>query len=65
MGGLPSANFISGPTYLLNAGMPTVDKTDFDLMRRQAIAFADLVVEVGRTPLEELRQRRPECALCP
>ena len=45
--------------------MTTVDKTDFDLMRRQAIAFADLVVGLGRTPADELRQRRTECALCP
>jgi hypothetical protein len=62
--GLPSANFITGPTYLLNAGMSTADKTDFAAMRRQAIAFTELVLALGSTPLDELRRHRTECTLC-
>jgi hypothetical protein len=58
LAGLPSANFIVGPTYLLNGGISTVDKTDFGLMRRQAIAFTELVLQLARTPLEELQRRR-------
>jgi hypothetical protein len=62
--GLPAANFITGPSYLLNAGISTTDKTDFSAVRRQAIAFTELVLRLGRTPLEELHRHRPECSLC-
>jgi hypothetical protein len=62
--GLPAANFITGPNYLLNSGISTTDKTDFAAARRQAIAFTELVLTLGRTPLEELHRHRPECSLC-
>jgi hypothetical protein len=57
MGGLAAGNFITGPSYLLNGGMPVADKIDIAAMRRQAIAFLDLVLKLGRTPLAQLRQR--------
>jgi hypothetical protein len=57
--GMPAANFITGPTYLLNGGMRTVDKIDVAAMRRQAIAFTDLLLALSKTPLEALRAQRP------
>jgi hypothetical protein len=58
--GLPSANFITGPVYLLNGGMRVFDFIDPDAFRRQTIAFTDLLLELGRTPLEQLQQRRSD-----
>jgi hypothetical protein len=56
-GGLPAANFITGPSYLLNGGKPVADLIDIRALRRQAIAFTNLVLELTRVPLSELKQR--------
>ncbi|MQY03660.1 PA domain protein [Actinomadura macrotermitis] len=56
--GLPSVQFISGPAYLLNAGMPAMRFIDTHAVRRQAIAFTDAVLELARTPTIGLRRRR-------
>lgn len=50
IGGIPTANFITGPTYLLNWGISTTDKVDFPLVRRQAMAFTEMVLALGRVP---------------
>jgi hypothetical protein len=57
MGSLPAGNFITGPSYLLNGGMPVADMIDIAAMRRQAIAFLDLILTLGRVPLAQLRQQ--------
>jgi hypothetical protein len=57
--GLPAGNFITGPAYLLNYGIPMRDKIDIAAMRRQAIAFTDLVLKLGRVPLAQLQTRSP------
>jgi hypothetical protein len=58
--GLPSANFITGPAYLLNGGMRVFDLIDMDAFRRQAIAFGDLILDLTRTPLQAIQHRRPD-----
>jgi hypothetical protein len=50
MAGLPSLNFITGPTYLLGAGFDTSKLVDVAALRRQAIAFTDLVLRLTREP---------------
>jgi hypothetical protein len=52
--GLPSTNFITGPTYLLNANFDTSKFVDVAALRRQAIAFTDLVLRLTRAPAERL-----------
>ena len=55
IGALPTANYITGPTYRLNWGIPTIDKLDVGLMRREAIAFTELLLSLSRNPRERLR----------
>jgi len=55
VGDIPTANYITGPTYLLNWGITTMDKLDFDRMRAEAIAFTEMILRLGRTSREELR----------
>jgi hypothetical protein len=58
--GLPSTNFITGPTYLLNGGMSVERFIDVNAVRRQAIAFTNLTLALTRAPLEQLQSRRPD-----
>jgi hypothetical protein len=39
------ANFITGPNYLLNGGMRVADMIDVHAVRRQAIAFTNLILQ--------------------
>ena len=55
VGGIPTANYITGPTYLLNWGITTVDKLDFDRIRAEAIAFTEMILRLGRTSRDDLR----------
>lgn len=55
MGALPTANYITGPTYLLNWGIATVDKLDVGRMRREAMSFTEMVLRLGRLPRARLR----------
>lgn len=52
---IPTANFIAGPTYLFNAGRSTMGRFDAGLMRRQAIAFAQMLLDLGAVPRDRLR----------
>jgi hypothetical protein len=54
VGGMPDANYITGPTYLLNWGIKTVDKVDHRRLRAEAIAFTEMILQLGRTPADEL-----------
>lgn len=54
-GGMPDANYISGPTYLLNWGIETVDRCDHRQLRAEAIAFTEMILRLGRTPRDQLR----------
>jgi hypothetical protein len=56
LGALPTANYITGPTYLLNWGIPTVGKLNVGLMRREAISFTELLLQLSRTPAAALRK---------
>jgi hypothetical protein len=53
-GKISDANYISGPTYLLNWGITTVDKVDLGRVRAEAIAFTEELLRLGRTPRSEL-----------
>ncbi|MGV0991188.1 MAG: Ig-like domain-containing protein [Mycobacterium sp.] len=52
--GIPDINYITGPTYLLNWGITTVDKVDFSVIRQAAIAATDQALYYGRTPKDQL-----------
>ena len=56
VGGMPTANYITGPTYLLNWGITTTDKVDFSRVRTEAIAFTEMILRLGRTPRGQLRR---------
>jgi len=55
VGGMPTANYITGPTYLLNWGITTTDKVDFARVRAEAIGFTEMILRLGRTPRAQLR----------
>jgi hypothetical protein len=55
VGGIPDANYIAGPTYLLNWGVKTVDRCNHRRVRAQSIAFTEMILRLGRTPGEALR----------
>ncbi|MET0510466.1 MAG: PA domain protein [Thermoleophilaceae bacterium] len=55
VGGMPTANYITGPTYLLNWGITTTDKVNFKRVRAEAIAFTEMILRIGRTPRGKLR----------
>lgn len=58
LAGIPTIQFISGPTYLLNAGPPTTDElTDYPLFHRQVRGFAQLVTNLSHVPADELASR--------
>lgn len=54
--GIPTTNYITGPTYLLNWGIPTVDKLDVARMRAEAVSFTQLLLELSRVPRAKLRR---------
>jgi hypothetical protein len=58
-GRIPTANYITGPTYLLNWGVTTADKVDYDRMRRETIAFTQMLLDLSRVPASELAQQSP------
>jgi hypothetical protein len=54
-GDIPTMNFISGPTYLLHWGVSTADKTDYERMRRESISVTQMLLDLSRIPIKELR----------
>jgi hypothetical protein len=54
-GGIADINYITGPTYLLNAGMRTTGFVDYDRLRRKSIAFTDMALALTRAPLASLK----------
>ncbi len=55
VGAIPTTNFITGPSYLLNWGIPTMDKLDIGRMRREAISFTQMLLDLSRVPRSRLR----------
>lgn len=53
-GRITTANYITGPTYLLNWGITTADKVDYDRMRREAISFTQMLLDLSRVPVSSL-----------
>ena len=54
VGGISDANYITGPTYLLNWGITTTEVVDFNRVRAEAIAFTEEILRLGRTPADQL-----------
>lgn len=54
-GRITTANYITGPTYLLNWGVTTSDKVDYDLMRRESISFTQMLLDLSRVPASALK----------
>lgn len=46
-GGINDINYITGPTYLLNYGITTDDKVDFERVRAAAISMTDQALNYG------------------
>ena len=59
IGHIPTANYITGPTFLLNWGLTTADKIDFDRMRREMVAFAQMQLDLSRISQAELATESP------
>lgn len=55
IGGISDANYITGPTYLLNWGIETVSRCNHRRVRAESIAFTEMILRLGRTPRNELR----------
>jgi hypothetical protein len=54
LGHIPTANYITGPSYLLNWGVTTADKIDFDRMEREMVAFAQMQLDLSRLSVADL-----------
>lgn len=57
VGGIPTINYITGPSSLLNWGLSTVDFVDFDLLHRETVAFTQMVLDLTRVPRSDLPGR--------
>ncbi len=53
--GMPDANYIAGPTYLLNWGISIRDRIDASQMRYQAVVFTEMVLTMTRMSRPALR----------
>jgi len=53
-GGIPTANYITGPYYLLNWGVTTADKIDFTRMRNEMVAFTQMQLDLSRVSKTDL-----------
>jgi hypothetical protein len=58
-GGIATANYINGPTYLLNHGVNTAARVNFDRVRRTAIGFTEMALALGHVPKAKLRVPSP------
>ncbi|MEV4155612.1 hypothetical protein AB0J48_21555 [Nocardia salmonicida] len=54
VGNLADSNYITGPYYLLSAGMPTVDKIDFARMRDLSMALVGQTLELAAATRAEI-----------
>ncbi|HEX4153596.1 MAG TPA: L-rhamnose/proton symporter RhaT [Steroidobacteraceae bacterium] len=54
-GDVPTVNYISGPSYLLHWGVSTADKVDYERMRRESISVTQMLLDLSRVPVSELR----------
>ena len=54
-GHIPTANYITGPTYLLNWGIDTLPMCDMERVRRATVAFLQMALDLSRVPIDQLR----------
>lgn len=57
--GVPTANWITGPTYLLSGDADVFHKIDFELMYRQVRGFAQMTTNLFTTRADLLRGAEP------
>ncbi|WOA30378.1 hypothetical protein [Alloalcanivorax xenomutans] len=55
---MSDANYITGPNYLLNWGVDTVGKTDFQRVHSLMVAFTRMVLDLSKVPAEDLTTLR-------
>jgi hypothetical protein len=53
-GHVMTMNYITGPTYLLNWGIPTLNKCDINRMRREAISFLQMALDLSTASKSQL-----------
>jgi hypothetical protein len=58
-GDIATANYITGPTYLLNAGVKTAARVNFNRVRHTAIGFTEMTLALGHVPKAELAVPSP------
>jgi hypothetical protein len=58
-GAIPTANYITGPAYLLNAGVDTVSRTDTARVRQGAMGFTQMALKLAATPRAKLAVAPP------
>ncbi len=58
-GGIPTANYITGPYYLLNWGVTTADKIDFERMRSEMVAFTQMQLDLSHVAKTDLATVSP------
>jgi hypothetical protein len=56
---IADANYITGPSYLLNAGIETVSRTDHARVRQGAIGFTQMALQLAATPRSRLKAPVP------
>ena len=56
LGAIPTTNYITGPSDLLNWGTPTMDKLDIGRMRRELVAFTQMLLDLSRVSAARLRR---------
>jgi hypothetical protein len=54
---IPTVNYITGPYYLLDwgPGVTTSDKVDYDRIHRETVAFTQMLLDLSRQPMAQLR----------
>jgi len=53
-GSIPTSNYITGPYGLITADLDTTGMVDYRLMRKIAISTVRTVIQLGRTPRQDL-----------
>ncbi|AKC80607.1 hypothetical protein XB05_19010 [Xanthomonas arboricola] len=58
---IPTVNYITGPYYLLDWGrtVTTADKVDYGRLHRETVASAQMILDLTRVPMRELRPQKP------
>ncbi|PLY45838.1 hypothetical protein CSZ94_04410 [Janthinobacterium sp. ROICE36] len=53
---IPTLHYFSGPAYLLNYGVSTVIRLEYQLMQRETVALTQMLPDLSRVPYADLRK---------